>query len=623
MKKRCLPLSFTGLILLVTLLFAGFNVVVALPNPSKSTVSERTLTDMPPQKSESVPVVPNNSVLNLIPKGTLGIVYSSSLLEADNRINAMMAELSPESETLDIPAKVLAHIFPAEPLTDIFVDTFEGLADFEKIGLDLNQDFAIFITSLQPLHLTVLMRLKDPEAMKQVIEVEENTPTEYKGVTYWNTTKGNQSFAILENTLVFSMPFGVCENVIDTYKGMGQTITQNPNYSTFLTDILADDDQVGICFDIATFTATLDRSLEAELESIVDTLQEGDEVSKTIADFLDGMPVGETEFVEQLQSISARIEIEGTELQIKPFAKFKKDSESLEILEERADELAFLNELPGHAATNGAVQGCPQLLIELSKLWLPIVPNKTPELQAQRDLLLKQVKHFHESLVDQCSVSVTFAGTLSPNYLFIYELKDEHAASVYMDEIFLEHLNNQGVQAGESILHNRVEIKSYVFPSFKEALPEDLPEEISDLVPTEWHWSYAFTEGQLLFAVGTGPESIQTALDRKAGNEERFSDHPSYQGLTDKLGTDNNIFIALSPAISVKSFMPIIGEMDLDNAGIQILAGLFMNLPENYSIGLSAKARDSGIGAKLFIDLGAFKQFIQMVVMMSRMMQMQ
>ena len=150
-----------------------------------------------------------------------------------------------------------------------------------------------------------------------------------------------------------------------------------------------------------------------------------------------------------------------------------------------------------------------------------------------------------------------------------------------------------------------------------------MPEEISDLVPTEWHWSYAFTEGQLLFAVGTGPESIQTALDRKAGNEERFSDHPSYQGLTDKLGTDNNIFIALSPAISVKSFMPIIGEMDLDNAGIQILAGLFMNLPENYSIGLSAKARDSGIGAKLFIDLGAFKQFIQMVVMMSRMMQMQ
>ena len=75
---------------------------------------------------------------------------------------------------------------------------------------------------------------------------------EYKGVTYWNTTKGNQSFAIVEDTLVFSMPAGVCENVIDTYNGARQAITQNPNYSTFLADILAEDDQVGVCFDIAT-----------------------------------------------------------------------------------------------------------------------------------------------------------------------------------------------------------------------------------------------------------------------------------------------------------------------------------------------------------------------------------
>ena len=56
---------------------------------------------------------------------------------------------------------------------------------------------------------------------------------------------------------------------------------------------------------------------------------------------------------------------------------------------------------------------------------------------------------------------------------------------------------------------------------------------------------------------------------------------------------------------------------------MQIIAGLFMNLPENYSIGLSAKARDGGIGAKLFIDLGDFKQFIQMMTMMGQMVQMQ
>ena len=618
MKKQCLHASFIAFVLLATFLFAGFNVAE----------SEQTPTDTPPQKFENTRIVQNSSVLNLIPKETLGIVYCPNILEADNRINALMTELSPGSEALEIPAKALAHIFPAELLTDIFVDKFEGLTDFEKIGLDLNQDFAIFITSLQPLHLSALMRLTDPGVMKRVLEAEGSTSTEYKGVTYWNTTKGNQSFAILGDTLVFSMPSGACANVIDTYNGTRQAITQNPNYSTFLADILAEDDQVGVCFDIANLTATLDLPLGEALESITDTLKEGDEASKTVASFLDDLPVEQVEFIEQLLSISTRIEIEGTNLQIKPSLKFGRDSEFLEILEERSDELAFLDELPTRAATNGAVQGCPRLLSELSRLWLPILPDKTPEKQAQQESLLEQVKDFHESLVDQCSVSAAFGDNISgdnisPDYLFIYELKDEHAAKVYMDEVLLEQLNDQGIHAGKSIMHNRVEIKSYVFPSLKEPLPVELPEEISGLIPTEWHWSYAFTEGQLLFSAGTGPESIQVALDRRFGNEERFSDHPSYQKLVENLGTDNNIFVAISPTIAAKNSASILGGMDPDNAGMQLIAGLFMSLPENYSIGLSAKKRDNSIGAKLFIDLGDFKQFIQMMTMMGQMVQMQ
>ena len=615
MIKQRLPLSFTVLVLLTTFLLAGFNAVE----------SEQTPTDTPLQKSENTRIVPNSNILNLIPKETLGVVYCPNILEADNRINALITELSPGSEALEIPAKALAHIFPAELLTDIFVDKLEGLTDFEKIGLDLNQDFAIFITSLQPLHLSALMRLTDPGIMKRLLEAEGSTPAEYKGVTYWNTTKGNQSFAILEDTLVFSIPAGACENVIDTYNGVRQAITQNPNYSTFLADILAEDDQVGVCFDIATLAATLDRPLGEELESITDTLKEGDEASKIVGSYLDEMSVEQVEFIEQLLSVSTRIEIEGTNLQIKPSLKFGSGSEFLKLLGERSNELAFLDELPNRAATNGAVQGCPRLLSELSRLWLPILPNETPEKQARQDLLLEQVQDFHESLVNQCSVSATFGDNISPDYLFIYELKDEHAAKVYMDEVFLEQLNDQGIHVGKSIMHNRVEIKSYVFlfPSLKEALPAELPEEISGLIPTEWHWSYAFTDGQLLFSAGTGPESIQMALDRRGGNEERFSDHPSYQKLVENLGTDNNIFVAVSPTIAAKNSAPILGRMDPDNAGMQIIAGLFMNLPENYSIGLSAKRRGNSIGAKLFIDLGDFKQFIQMVTMMGQMVQMQ
>ena len=623
MITRCLRLCFTMLVLLTVLLFVCFNVVEALQDPSKSTESEQAPADTPPLKSENAPiVVPSDSMLRLIPEDALGVIYCPNLLELENKINALVAELSPQIEVPNVSAQALVKVFGAE---------FESLADFEEIGLDLNHDFAIFLTSLQPLHLFALAHLTDPEAMKQVVESEGNTPTKYKGVTYWSVSEGNQSFAILDNTLVFSTPRGICENVIDTHNGGVPTITQNPNYSTFLNDILEGDDQGGVCIDVESILATLDRPLAEELKSIVDTLKEGDEASKTIASFLEDIselediPEEDIASIEMLQSISVRLEVEGTDVQIKPFLKLKSDSEFLKTLEEVSGELAFLDELPKRASMNGAFQGCPQLQAELSTFWLDAFLQKTPEQQAQREALLKQVKDFHESLADRWSVSFNFRGSILPDSLFIYELKDEQRAKTYMDEVFLEQFNDRGGYSGKSMMHNRVEIKSYIFPEFKAVLPEDLPEVLANIIPTEWewHWYYAFTEGQLLFGTGAGPESLQMALDRKVGIEEKFSDSPSYQELVDQLGPDNNIFVAISPAILAKNSMPIVGEVDPNNAAaMQLFSGIFMNLPEDYSIGFSAKARDGGIGAKLLIKLGDFRQFIEMIRMVAQMGQM-
>ena len=619
MRKKCVSLFYTTLVVLTMLLFVCFSAVEALPESSKSTESEGTPTDTSLQKSEKTPiVVPNNSVLHLIPKGALGVIYCSSLLELDNRINTLVAELSPDMEIPDVSVKALVQVFGTE---------FESLAELEEIGLDLNQDFAIFLTSLQPLHLSALAHLTDSSAMKRMIEAKGSVSTEYKGETYWNTTEGNQSFAILDDTLVFSTPHGVCESVIDTSNSAAQTITQNPNYSVFLTGILEDTDQLGACFDVAGIIATFDGSLEEDVERLVDTLKDGDEASKTIASFLEDIPEEEIGGIEQFQSISVRLAVEGTDLQIKPFVKLRSDSGLLKVLEERSGELVFLDDLPKRAMMNGAVQGCPKLLVEFSDWFLAVFPQKTPEQKAQRDLLAKEIKDFHESLVDRWSVSMHFEDALFPNYLFIYELKDEQAARTYMDEVFSEHLHEGGVSAGKSMMHNRVEIKSYIFPNITEQiheeLPEELAEELADLMPTELHWYYAFTERQLLFATGTSPGSIQAVLERRIGSEEKFSDHPSYQELVDILGTDNNIIAAMSPAISAKSIAPLVGRMDQGNAVMQIVAGLFMNLPENYSVGFAAKARDGGIDAKLFLKLGDFKQLTQMLGMMAQMGRMQ
>ena len=86
---------------------------------------------------------------------------------------------------------------------------------------------------------------------------------------------------------------------------------------------------------------------------MVDTLNTGDSISKTIASILDDISEEQAGSIEQLRSINVRLEVEGTSVQIKPSVKFRSDSELLKVLEERSGELMFLDELPNRAAMNG------------------------------------------------------------------------------------------------------------------------------------------------------------------------------------------------------------------------------------------------------------------------------
>ena len=593
MIKKCLPLSSTALALLITLLFAYLSVAE----------SEQAA------KTPSSDAISSNSVLHLIPEKTLGIIYCPNAIELDNKINTLFAGLSPQAGAPEILAQILASALGAN---------FESLADFEAIGLDVNQDFAIFFTSLKPLHLSAAVHLKDTDTIQQVIEAETggNASTQYKGVTYWNTNGDGSCFAILDNTLVYSRQRTVCEDVIDTHNGTIQAITENPDYESFLADILEGTDQLGVCFDIEGVIASLDDSLEEEWKSMIDNLPDNSQVSLIITPSLKNISGEQIAFIKQLQSVKARLQIEGTDVKITPSLDFKKDSEFANAVQEVSDELTHLGELPNRAAMNAAFQGSSKLQTEISTSWLDFTPKRIRDKQEKRDRLLEQVKSFYESLSDRWSVSTSFGDGTLANHLFIYELKDEQEVKAYMDETFLEKLNYKEAYAGPSTMHNGVEIKNYIFPNPNEVFGVTSSDPF-DQMPPEWYWYYAFTDGQLLFATGTNPQLIQTALERRVGNGEKFSEHPSYQELIGKLGSDNNVFLAVSPITAFKSILPLVEQMDPNSATlIQMVSGTFMNLPENYSIGFAAKARDNSIDAKLLLTLGDLKPLIQAFGMM-------
>ena len=591
------------------------------------------------ESEEAMPIVeiPDSSVLHLIPEQTAGLIYCPSLDELNNRVNMLAMDLMPTAENPEIIAKILANTFGAG---------FESLAELEEIGLDLEQDFAIFMTSLKPPDLSATVHLTDPTAMKQVIaaESEGSAPIEYNGVTYWNAAGGGGSFAIIDNTLVFSQSAEVCESVIDTYNKTKSAITTNPDYGAFLTDVAEGTAQLAVHFDLESIAPILSASLKGESESMQDSL-ESDPAVMAAAPFLKGMFDTATDMLEQLKSLSATLEVEGTDVKLAPFLKFKSDSRIQKALKGMApDELALLGELPSPAFMNGALQGKPELMIEMSVFWLKILSQDSdPEQAEMLASLVKQMEDFYEALDEEWAFSVNFGSSVIPDYLVIYGLRDEQKAKAYMEEALLKQLQDsmalvrnmmgdvanldmyEGAHPGEPMMHNGVEIKSYVFPNFGSAFGT-MPPEAAGLMPNEWHWYYAITDDHLFMAMGS-PELLKINLDNRAAVDTAlgFSAEPSYEKLSTTLDLESNLFFAISPMTMVKSLLPIIAQSvdPNDAAALQMMSGIFMNLPENYSIGFSAKVQEGGIGAKLLLALGDFRQLIQTFAMMQGMGQMQ
>ena len=659
MTRRCLPLSLTAFALIAMLIFFGCGAKetpppAAVEAPAESAEAEAAMQPESPEAKEeepaerdeesaseahrhhpeeeaamSLPTVPEGSVLHLIPEQTIGLIYCPSLAELDARLNALAQELMPMAEPPELLASILADTFGAG---------FESLDELEEIGLDLNKDFAIFFTSLEPMFLSATVHLTEPEAIMQVIEMEAegSAPVEYNGVTYWNAAGGGGSFAILDDVLVFSQQATVCESTIDTFQGKTPAVAMNVNYIRFLTDVVAGTNQLAVRFDFDSIGPLLSVKLEEEVNEMVDSLESASEsaglvpmVAKTLG--------GALSLIDKAKTLRLTLSVEGADVQIAPSLTFKPGSAMQKMLSGMRGELSLLNGLPERATMSGAIKVSPKTLLALGKLGFMFVPQDTPEQKAVLEPVIERMAGFYEALTGEMASTLNFSDSLIPDSLIVYGVQDAAKARAYMDEGFVEQLQvsmqlmqgmmaglpnadgvlgmYEGAAPGPSEMHNGVEIKSYTFPNFGKVWAQA---EVPLPLPPVWNCYYAFTEAHLFLVMGSSPQLLKDALDGMAGTSTTLATHPSYQHLARKLGTDNHVFYAISPIIAAKSLGPLLIQSDPGNAAaLQIFSGMLENLPDNYSIGFAAKAHDSGIDTKLLLTLGDFKQLIQMIAMMS------
>ncbi len=577
----------------------------------------------------AAPDVAPDSVLNVIPQDTVGVIYIPSLLGFNDEINALMAEMIPTDPPQELPAKILADTFGAG---------FETLEELEELGLDMRRNFAVFLSGVNPLMYSAAVHIKDAESVKQLIEMEAegSSSVTHNGVTYY-TTGEEGAFVLMDDVMVYSGSAAVCEKVIDTQKKTMPSIVNTTDFQSLELDTTSGVNDLIAYFAMEAIRPTLTEKAEGLKAEMGASAEADPELSVGLGQ-AEGLIDGGIWLLDQSKILSLTVQLNGSDLQISPFLKFKQDSEIQTYIHQMPRELTHLKHLPQNAFLNGEMQFQKEMFIELTKTMMQLfIPSDsgadTAKIEEATEALTEATKDFYAGLGDEIALSLNFSGSLMPAFLYIYDVADEKQVKAYMEKGFAEYLGaSMGLMqamgatqdfagmysdasAGPPEIYNGVEIKSYILPNINTLFAELSPE-MKSVAPQQWNIYYAINDGKLLYGMAGNAQPVKNTIDRMAGMGAGFDQGAGYAKLTGALTLKNNMFFALSPITAVKSLVQIFAQVYPDVGMAQMFLA---NIPETYSIGIASQNRDNGVAGELFISIGDFKDIIIMLISLQQM----
>ena len=585
------------------------------------------------KETVAAPDVAPDSVLNVIPQDTVGVIYIPSLLGLNDEINALMAEMIPTDPPQELPAQILAETFGAG---------FETLEELEELGLDMRRNFAVFLSGVNPLMYSAAVHVKDTDSVKQLIEMEAagSSSATHNGVTYY-TTGEEGAFVLMDDVMVYSGSAEVCEKVIDTQKKTMPSIANTTDFQSLELDTTSGANDLIAYFAMEAIVDALRPTLTEKAEGLKADMKASAETDPELSVGLgqaEGVIDGGIWLLDQSKTLSLTVQLNGSDLQISPFLKFKQDSEIQTYISQMPRELTYLKHLPQTAFINGEMQFQKEMFIGLTKTMMQLfIPSgsgaDTAKIEAATEALTEATKDFYAGLGDEIALSLNFSGSLMPDLLYIYDVVNENQVKAYMEKGFAEYLGASmglmqamgatqdfsgmysDVSAGPPEIYNGVEIKSYILPNINTLFAE-LPPEMEVVAPEQWNIYYAISGGKMLYAMAGNAQPVKNALDRMAGMGVGFDQGAGYAKLTGALTLKNNMFFALSPITAVKSLVQIFAQVYPDVGVVQMFLA---NIPETYSIGVASKNRDHGVAGELFISIGDFKEIIIMLISLQQM----
>lgn len=574
-----------------------------------------------------------DSVLNVIPQDTVGVIYIPSLLGLNDEINALMAEIIPTDPPQELPAQILAETFGAG---------FETLEELEELGLDLRRNFAVFLSGVNPVMYSAAVHVKDADSVKQLIEMEaagSNSAT-HNGVTYY-TTGEEGAFVLMDDLMIYSGSAAVCEKVIDTQKKAMPSIADTTDFQSIELDTTSGANDLIAYFAMDVIVDALRPMLTEKAEELKTGMKASAETDPELSVGLgqaEGVIDGGIWLLDQSKTLSLTVQLNGSDLQISPFLKFKGDSEIQTYISQMPRELTQLEYLPQTAFLNGEMQFEKEMFIGFTKTMMQLLVSSdsnadTAKIEEATEVLVEAAEGFYAGLGDEFAFSFNFGDSLMPDILYIYDVTDEKQVKAYMEEDFIEYLGASmglmqamgatqdfagmysDVSAGPPEIYNGVEIKSYILPNI-DSLFTELPPGMEVVAPEQWNIYYAISGGKMLYIMAGNAQPVKNALDRMAGMGAGFDQGVGYAKLAGALTLKNNMFFALSPITAVKNLVQIFAQADPNIGMVQMF---LVNIPETYSIGVASKNRDHGVAGELFISIGDFEEIIIMLISLQQM----
>ncbi len=585
------------------------------------------------KETMAAPDVDPDSVLNVIPQDTVGVIYIPSLLGINDEINALLAQLIPENPPQELPAQILAETFSAG---------FETLEELEELGLDMRRNFAVFLSGVDPVLYSAAVHVKDAESVKQLVEMEAegSSSSTHNGVTYY-TTGEEGAFVLMDDVMIYSGSAEVCKKVIDTQKKVMPSIADNADFQSLELDTTSGVNDLIAYFAMDAIAEALRPTLTEKAEGLKEEMEASVETDPELGVGLaqaQSLIDGGLWLLDQSKTLSLTLQLSGTDLQVSPFLKFKPDSEIQAYISQMPRELTHLKYLPQTAFLNGEMQFQKEVFIEFTQtmmqLFIPSSANAdTAKIEEATEALTEATENFYAGLGDEIAFSGNFGSSLMPDILYIYDVKDEAQVKATMEKNFTGYLGAtmglmqalgttqelasmySDVSAGSPEIYSGVEIKSYILPNINAIFDELLPG-MEVAAPEQWNVYYAINDGKMLFAMAGNAQPVKNALDRMAGMGTGFDEAAGYTKLTGALTLKNNMFFAISPITVVKSLVQILAQVDPNIGVVQMF---LVNIPETYSIGIASQNRDNGVAGELFISIGDFKEVITMLVALQQM----